>query len=86
MGVLAGYLFLILTITVLSRTPSARRYELVPFWNYGNPNLKIVILLDIMLFISFGFLGTENFGWRIILAGAGFSFLIEITQLISSRG
>ena len=39
-GLLAGYLFLILAVTVLDRRPGPKMpYELIPFWSYGVKSL-----------------------------------------------
>ena len=83
-GLLAGYLFLILAVTVLDRTPGPKMtYELIPFWSYGVKSLRMEILLNIILFIPVGLLSPR---WKTVGLAAGYSMLIELAQLVSFRG
>ena len=83
-GLLAGYLFLILAVTVLDRrTGPKMTYELIPFWSYGVKSLRMEILLNIILFIPVGLLVPK---WKTVGLAAGYSLLIELAQLISFRG
>jgi len=83
-GLLAGYLFLILAVTVLDRRPGPRMtYELIPFWSYGVKSLRMEILLNILLFIPVGLLAPR---WKAVGLAAGYSMLIELAQLVSFRG
>ena len=59
------------------------RYELIPFWSYGDPSLRTEILLNVLLFIPVGILAGK---WKVIPAAACFSLLIEGTQLLTGRG
>ena len=83
-GLLAGYLFLILAVTVLDRRPGPKMtYELIPFWSYGVKSLRMEILLNIILFIPVGLLSPR---WKTEGLAAGYSMLIELAQLLSFRG
>ena len=83
-GLLAGYLFLILAVTVLDRRPGPKMtYELIPFWSYGVKSLRMEILLNILLFIPLGLLAPR---WKTVGLAAGYSMLIELAQLVSFRG
>ena len=83
-GLLAGYLFLILAVTVLERTPGPKMtYELIPFWSYGVKALRMEILLNVILFIPVGLLAPR---WKTVGLAAGYSKLIELAQLVSFRG
>ena len=83
-GLLAGYLFLILAVTVLDRRPGPKMtYELIPFWSYGVKSLRMEILLNIILFIPVGLLSPR---WKTVGLAAGYSMLIELAQLVSFRG
>ena len=83
-GLLAGYLFLILAVTVLDRRPGPKMtYELIPFWSYGVKSLRMEILLNIILFIPVGLLAPR---WKTVGLAAGYSMLIELAQLVSFRG
>ncbi len=86
LGLLTGYFFLIIAVTVFSRKAGIERYELVPFWSYSNPSLSIQIFLNIILFIPVGLLGGRDFGWRIIPIAMAVSIIIEIVQLVTGRG
>jgi len=79
-GLLAGYLFLILAVTVLDRRPGPK---LIPFWSYGVKALRMEILLNVILFIPVGLLAPR---WKTVGLEAGYSMLIELAQLISYRG
>ena len=81
---MAGYLFLILAVTVLDRTPGPKMtYELIPFWSYGVKSLRMEILLNVILFIPVGLLAPK---WKTVGLAAGDSMLIELAQLVSFRG
>ena len=84
-GVLVGYIFFILTETVLVRKPGALRYELIPLWSWNSPEHFYQIMANIILFIPIGFLLGKN-GWKGLLIAAGLSMAIELIQLITHRG
>ena len=81
---LAGYLFLILAVTVLDRMPGPKMpYELIPFWPYGVKALRMEILLNAILFVPVGLLAPS---WKTVGLAAGYSMMIELAQLVSFRG
>ena len=85
-GLLAAYLFFILTETVLIRkigVTTGFRPEL--FWSWNVPGLRSEIYANILLFIPVGILLGKR-GWKGLLAAAGFSLTIELLQLITRRG
>ena len=83
-GLLAGYLFLILAVTVLDRRTGLKMtYELIPFWSYRVKSLRMEILLNVILFIPVGLLVPR---WKTVGLAAGYSLLIELAQLVSFRG
>lgn len=92
-SLLVPYLFLILALTVLVRStrPNAR-YELIPFWSYRDyfngtdKTLLRQIIANVVLFIPVGIMLFRLTSWKAIPIGAGFSILIELTQLITHRG
>ena len=85
-GLLAAYLFFILTETVLIRKTGALRYELVPFWSWKRPDLRAQIYVNILLFVPVGFLLGLKTGWKSIPLAAGMSAAIELIQLATRRG
>jgi len=77
-------MFLILAVTVLDRSPGKQMtFELIPFWSYSVPSLRSEILLNLLLFIPIGLLCGS---WKSVGFTAGFSLLIELSQLVSWRG
>ena len=87
-ALIAGYLVLILVITLLDRQVGIRQAELIPFWSYGIPELRAEIICNYILFIPLGvLLAFKNLDWRRVwLLGAATSLIIETSQLIFSRG
>ena len=96
-GLLAGYLFLVLAMTVLARASGERGFELVPFWSWRKVFAKWPIpkwrlwllyqnLLNIAMFIPIGYLFGRKMRRKAILIATGFSLLIELIQLFSLRG
>lgn len=80
-------MFLILAVTILSRSSSGEmKAELIPFWSYAVPSLRLEILYNILGFIPVGVLGAYLFKWRIIPITGLFSLFIELIQLVSCRG
>ncbi len=88
-----GYFFFVLCTTIFYREETfEKRYHLQPLWSYAKlyQEQLVQIILNILLFIpiglfSSGALKKKNIFYAI---GIGFvlSFLIELTQLISTRG
>ena len=87
---LAAYILFILMETVIGRKVGVGRVELVPFWSYSHPELRIEILLNYVLFIPLGVLlylcFGEKFGLRVVIAGLLLSVSIEIVQLVFRIG
>ena len=87
---LAAYILFILMETVLGRESGVGRVELVPFWSYSHPELRMEIVLNYMLFIPLGCLlylcVGEKFGLRVVIAGLLLSVSIEIVQLVFRIG
>jgi VanZ family protein len=87
-GLLAAYAFYVFSLAVLSRssTPESR-LMLRLFWSYAAwPNGWEQIVANIAVFVPLGFLLGLLIGWKGVLAGAGFSALIELLQLLLHRG
>ena len=87
---LVAYILFILMETVLGRESGVGRVELVPFWSYSHPELRMEILMNYVLFIPFGCLlhlcFGEKFGLRVVIAGFLLSVSIEIVQLVFRIG
>ena len=87
---LAAYLLFILFETVIGRKTGVGRVELVPFWSYSHPELRMEILLNYVLFIPLGLLLYlclgEKFGLRVVIAGLLLSVSIELIQLTFKIG
>ena len=86
-GLLAAYLFFILTETVLIRkigVTTGFRPEL--FWSWKVPGLRSEIYANILLFIPVGILLGVKVGWKGIPIATGISLIIEVLQLVSRRG
>lgn len=91
------YLFLNLSETLLFRTrKDAASYILTPFWSYraafgGDPTMWPQILLNILLYVPFGFLLDDSSRMKkrpllIILSGFLFSCGTELVQLVFRLG
>ena len=92
------YCFVVLCATIFMRFPGevpSRIYSLFysyrEAWITGSASSWRNIILNFCMFLPFGFLlplGWEKMqqGWRIFLAGFGFSLLIECLQLVTRRG
>lgn len=86
-SLLFGYTLIIFGETLLFRTVNTvRHYELMPFWSWKIPELRVQIFANIVLFIPFGIIGAKAIGWVIIPVATGLSVMIETIQLISHRG
>ena len=88
LGILAGYAFLILTETVLIRKPFIGEHiKLELFWSWRVWNVqKKQILTNVAMFIPIGALAGWLWKWKGLLVAAGLSLLVEVLQLITSRG
>ena len=93
---LLEYLFLLIVLSVLTRQPqAARSFNFTPFWSYraineGRIDLLTQNIANVGAFIPIGFLLGCAFGkvkwWQALLAGGGFSLLIETLQFVLKRG
>lgn len=86
-GILAAYLFFIITETLLVRgkgVTTGFRSEL--FWSWKRTDLRTQIYANIILFIPVGFLLGVRIGWKGIFVASGISVGIEIAQLVTRRG
>ena len=87
---LAAYILFILMETVLGRESGVGRAELVPFWSYSHPELRMEIVLNYLLFMPLGVLlylcFGEKYGFRVVIAGLLLSVSIEIVQLVFRIG
>ena len=90
---LVGYVFLVFCTTIFFREDTyEKRYMLRPLWSYTvlYNRLLAQIIMNILLFIPVGFFVGGAMKKKHILHAIGvgltLSFLIELTQLISTRG
>ena len=87
-GVLIGYVLIILGETVLFRTSfDGQHFQPQLFWSYEVWDVqKKQIIANVLLFIPLGFLVGSLWKWKGVIVGAGFSIVIELLQLKSQRG
>lgn len=88
LGLLVGYVFLILAETVLIRKPFVGehiKFELFWSWRVWAVQ-KEQILTNVIMFVPVGVLVGWIWRWRGLWAAAGLSIFIEILQLITARG
>ena len=87
---LAAYILFILMETIIGRKTGVGRVELIPFWSYSYPELRMEIVLNYILFIPLGVLlylcFGEKYGLRVVIAGLLLSVSIEIVQLVFRIG
>ena len=87
---LAAYILFILMETIIGRKTGVGRVELVPFWSYSHPELRMEIVLNYLLFMPLGVLlylcFGEKLGLRVVIAGFLLSALIELIQLTFKIG
>ena len=87
---LAAYILFILMETIIGRKTGVGRVELVPFWSYSHPELRMEIILNYILFIPLGLLlylcFGDKWGLKVVLIGFILSALIEVTQLMFKIG
>ena len=87
---LPAYILFILMETIIGRKTGVGRVELVPFWSYSHPELRMEIILNSALFMPLGFLlylcFGEKLGLRVVIAGFLLSALIELIQLTFKIG
>lgn len=87
---LAAYILFILMETIIGRKTGVDRVELVPFWSYSHPELRMEIVLNYILFIPLGVLlylcFGKKWGLKVVLIGFLLSVSIEIVQLVFRIG
>ena len=87
---LAAYILFILMETIIGRKTGVGRVELVPFWSYSHPELRMEIVLNYILFIPLGCLlhlcFGEKYGLRVVIAGLLLFVSIEFIQLLFNIG
>ena len=87
---LAAYILFILMETIIGRKIGVGRVELVPFWSYSHPELRMEIVLNYILFMPLGVLlylcFGAKFGLRVVIAGLLLSVSIEFIQLLFNIG
>lgn len=94
LSILVPNVFLLLTVTIFLRSPSdVPQIELVPFRDFEFINTNdfswFQFRANILLFIPMGLLLPmikRKPLWLPLVIGIGFSFLIELTQLVTHRG
>ncbi|OPZ41918.1 MAG: VanZ like family protein [Bacteroidetes bacterium ADurb.BinA104] len=88
LGLLIGYVFLILAETVLIRKPFVGEHiKLELFWSWRAWNVQRgQILTNVIMFVPVGVLVGWNWRWRGLWVAAGLSVFIEVLQLITARG
>ena len=87
-GLLVGYVLVILGETVIFRTPEDYiRYKLQLFWSYEIwQHAKAEILANIFVYTPLGVFAGRLWKWKGFLFGIGLSVLTEVLQLITHRG
>ena len=94
-GLTVSYMFLVLSITVLSRGPTEHPFNYFPpFWAYREifsgseiaQSLTIQIIVNIFMLAPLGFLLPFITTRKPILYGILFSLFIEILQYLTKRG
>ncbi len=93
-GLMAAYLILVLSSTVLSRTTTEHYYELMPFWSYieiykGQRFLLYENILNVLMLMPVGILLAIGFDIRkkhVVVTGVMISLTIEVLQLLTKRG
>lgn len=87
-GLLIGYVIIILSITLLFRTSfEGHHFQPQLFWSYEVWEIqKKQIIANILLFIPFGVITGSLWKWKGIIAGTVVSSAVELLQFISSRG
>ena len=85
---MAGYAFLVLAETVFIRKPFAgSHFQPELFWSWRQWNIqKNQILTNVVMFVPVGVISGYLWKWKGLWFAAGLSLLIEVLQLVSSRG
>ena len=77
--------FIILYFTILTRDIGAKRIFKSTFWELQN-GMWHDIVLNILLFVPFGFTCGSIYRWKSVLIGFALSVLIESIQYIGALG
>ena len=87
-GLLAGYVFLILAGTLLVRQPfTGTHFQPSLLWSWREwATQRIQILTNVIMFIPIGILGGQFWKWRGLVVAVGLSIIVEMLQLITTRG
>lgn len=87
-GLLVGYVLVILGETVLFRAPTTRlHFQPELFWSYKVWEIqKEQIIANVLAYIPLGLMAGRLWKWKGILAGIGLSITSELLQLITNRG
>ncbi len=88
LGLLVGYSFLLLAETVLIRKQfTGQHFQPELFWSWREwATQRIQILTNVIMFIPIGILGGQLWKWRGLVVAVGLSIIVEILQLITTRG
>ena len=87
-GLLVGYVLVILGETVVFRTISYRpHFQPELFWSYKVWEIqKEQIIANVLAYIPLGLMAGNLWKWKGILVGIGLSITSELLQLITNRG
>ena len=87
-GLLAGYVFLILAYTLLTRQSFVGKHlQLVFLWSWKEWKAqRNQIITNILMFIPVGIFAEKLWKWRGIVIGIGLSCMIEALQYLTARG
>ncbi|MBP3809325.1 MAG: VanZ family protein [Clostridiales bacterium] len=87
-GLLMGYVLIILGETVIFRTHTVRQvFQPQLFWSYEVWDIqKEQILANILAYIPLGLIAGKLWRWKGFLTGLGLSVITELLQLITRRG
>ena len=87
-GLLIGYTFLVIAITLLTRkSENGTHFQPELFWSWRQWNSqKGQIIANIVMFIPIGVLAGRLWKWKGLWFAVGLSFVIELLQLVMSRG
>lgn len=87
-GLLSAYAFLVLADTVLIRQPFiGQHFQPELFWSWRVWDVqKDQIIANVIMFIPVGILAGWMWKWKGLWFGFGLSCVVELLQLITSRG
>ena len=87
-GILSAYIFLVLAETILIRKPFiGQHFQPELFWSWRVWNVQRgQIIANVIMFVPVGVLAGRIWRWKGLWVAAGLSVLIEVLQLVTSRG